>query len=74
MSKYFNIPHFKINDIKEWGKTFTDELGEEIKAKIEEITNNVKEAEENYMKRPNKKKTDLPLDTSQMSKYQMELL
>ena len=42
--------NFKINDIIEWGKTFTDELGEEIKAKIEEITNNVKEAEENYAK------------------------
>ena len=56
LSKFFNIPHFKIKDIIEWGKTFTDELGEEIKAKLEEITNNVKEAEENYAKRPNKKK------------------
>ena len=74
LSKFFNIPHFKINDIIEWGKTFTDELGEEIKAKIEEITNNVKEAEENYMKRPNKKKTDLPLDTSQMSKLPDEIV
>ena len=74
LSKFFNIPHFKINDIIEWGKTFTDELGEEIKAKIEEITNNVKEAEENYMKRPNKKKTDLPLDTSQMSKLSDEIV
>ena len=74
LSKFFNIPHFKINDIIERGKTFTDELGEEIKAKIEEITNNVKEAEENYMKRPNKKKTDLPLDTSQMSKLSDEIV
>ena len=24
LSKFFNIPHFKINDIIEWGKTFTD--------------------------------------------------
>ena len=74
LSKSFNIPHFKINDIIEWGKTFTDELGEEIKAKIEEITNNVKEAEENYMKRPNKKKTDAPLDTSQMKKLPDEIV
>ena len=34
LSKFFNIPHFKIKDILEWGKTFTDELGEEIKAKV----------------------------------------
>ena len=74
LSKFFNIPHFKINDIIEWGKTFTDELGEEIKTKIEEITNNVKEAEENYMKRPNKKKTDVPLDTSQMKKLPDEIV
>ncbi len=74
LSKFFNIPHFKINDIIEWGKTFTDELGEEIKTKIEEITNNVKEAEENYMKRPNKKKTDAPLDTSQMKKLPDEIV
>ena len=74
LSKFFNIPHFKIDDIIEWGKTFTDELGEEIKTKIEEITNNVKEAEENYMKRPNKKKTDAPLDTSQMKKLPDEIV
>ena len=74
LSKFFNIPHFKINDIIEWGKTFTDELGEEIKTKLEEITNNVKEAEENYAKRPNKKKTDLPLDTSQMKKLPDEIV
>ena len=74
LSKFFNIPHFKINDIIEWGKTFTDELGEEIKTKIEEITNNVKEAEENYMKRPNKKKTEAPLDTSQMKKLPDEIV
>ena len=74
LSKFFNIPHFKINDIIEWGKTFTDELGEEIKTKVEEITNNVKEAEENYMKRPNKKKTDAPLDTSQMKKLPDEIV
>ena len=74
LSKFFNIPHFKIKEIIDWGKTFTDELGEEIKAKMEEITNNVKEAEENYAKRPNKKKTDLPLDTSQMSKLPDEIV
>ena len=74
LSKFFNIPHFKINDIIEWGKTFTDELGEEIKGKLEEITNNVKEAEENFAKRPNKKKTDLPLDTSQMKKLPDEIV
>ena len=74
LSKFFNIPHFKINDIIEWGKTFTDELGEEIKAKLEEISTNVKEAEENYIKRPNKKKTDLPLDTSQMKKLPDEIV
>ena len=66
LSKFYNIPHFKIADIVAWGKTLTDELGEEIKAKVEEIDNAVKEAEENYKKRPNKKITDLPLDTSQM--------
>lgn len=55
-------------------KTFTDELGEEIKGKLEEITNNVKEAEENFAKRPNKKKTDLPLDTSQMKKLPDEIV
>ena len=74
LSKFFNIPHFKINDIIEWGKTFTDELGEEIKTKLEEITTSVKEAEENYAKRPNKKKTDAPLDTSQMKKLPDEIV
>jgi adenylate kinase len=74
LSKFFNIPHFKIKDIIEWGKTFTDEFGEEIKGKLEEIANNVKEAEENYAKRPNKKKTDLPLDISQMVKLPEEIV
>ena len=74
LSKFYNIPHFKIADIVAWGKTLTDELGEEIKAKVEEIDNAVKEAEENYTKRPNKKITDLPLDTSQMSKLPDEII
>jgi adenylate kinase len=74
LSKFFNIPHFKIKDIIEWGKTLTDELGEEIKAKLEEIDNNVKEAQETYNKRPNRKKTDLPLDLSQISKLPDEIV
>ena len=49
LSKFYNIPHFKIADIVEWGKTLTDELGEEIKAKLEEN----REEEE-----PEKKKTE----------------
>ena len=72
LSKYFNIPHILINDIIKWGKTLTDELGEEIKTKSEEIENNVKEAVEAYQKRPNRKKTDLPIDTSQISKLPEE--
>ena len=74
LSKFFNIPHFTIKDIIEWGKTLTDELGEEIKAKLEEIDNNVKEAQETYNKRPNRKKTDLPLDLSQISKLPDEIV
>ena len=72
LSKYFNIPHILIKDVITWGKTLTDELGEEIKTKSEEIENNVKEAVETYQKRPNRKKTDLPIDTSQISKLPEE--
>ena len=74
LSKFYNIPHFTIKDLVDFGKTLTDELGEEIKTKLEEIENNCKEEEENYKKRQNRKITDLPLDLSQKRKLPDEII
>ncbi|MCQ2820156.1 MAG: hypothetical protein MJ252_23055 [archaeon] len=74
LSEFYNIPHYTIKDIVEWGKTLKDELGEEIRAKMEEINTAVAEAKENYKKRQHRKATDLPLDVSQLIKFPDELV
>lgn len=74
LSKFYNIPHFNVTEIINWGKTLNDELGEEIRTKLEEIDNIVKEAEDTYNKRPNKKITDLPFDPSKINKIPDDIL
>jgi adenylate kinase len=60
LSKLYNLPHLKINDLIEYGKTLPDEkLAEEIRAKIEEEKDKMLEAyEEAQKKNKNKKKGD----------------
>lgn len=75
LSKMFNLPLLNIGDIIRWGKEeLDDDLSKEVKNKIEEITSKLKEEEEAYNKRPNKKKTDPPFDTHQASKLPIELV
>jgi adenylate kinase len=59
LSKLYNLPHLKIYDLIEFGKNFQDELGEQIRAKIEEEKDKMLEAyEEAQKKNKNKKKGD----------------
>jgi adenylate kinase len=39
----FNLPHYTILDIVSYGLNLTDELGEEVKAKIDELKEKIKE-------------------------------
>jgi adenylate kinase len=39
----FNMPHYTIIDIVNYGLNLTDELGEEIKAKMDEVKEKIKE-------------------------------
>ena len=36
LAKFYNLPHINISDIIEYAKSLTDELGEEVKTKIDE--------------------------------------
>jgi adenylate kinase len=59
LSKLYNLPNLKIYDLIEFGKNLQDELGEQIRAKIEEEKDKMLEAyEEAQKKNKNKKKGD----------------
>ena len=68
------ISHLTIPSIIEWAKGLNNELTEEIKQKEIEIEEIVAKALEDYDKRKNKRKTDPPLDTTNLKKYPVEFL
>ena len=67
------LSHLRIQDIIEWAKN-QSELSEEVKQKEIEIEEIVKQALEDYEKRKNKRKTDPPLDTTNLKKFPSEFL
>ena len=75
LAKTFHLSQIKINDVVEYGKKTKDEkLKKEIEDKLTELESTLKEAEEAYNKRPNKKKTDSPFNPSQHMKLPMEII
>jgi adenylate kinase len=69
LSKFYNIPHIRIKDIVEYGKTLTDELGEEIKLKTDELRERLIEEMEAAEKKNKGKKKPV---TDQIDKTQLQ--
>lgn len=69
ISKYYNLPHIKIQDIVEFGKNLPagDDLGEEVKAKIEEVKDKMIEDHEEAMKKVKGRKKEPPLDRNNLN-------
>lgn len=74
IAKKLKISHLTIPLIIEWAKGLNNELSEEIKQKEIEIEEIVAKALEDYDKRKNKRKTDPPLDTTNLKKYPVDFL
>ena len=53
----------------DWAKNLNNALGEETKLHLQEIEENIAKALDDYDHRKNKRKTDPPLDTSQIKKF-----
>jgi adenylate kinase len=68
LSKFYNLPHIKIHDIIEMGKELQDELGEEVRYKIEELKDKmVEEWEEAQKKIKNRKKNEPHIDRNTLN-------
>lgn len=76
LSKTFKLKHLKLGDIITYGKEqMKDEtLKKEINDKLAELESTLKEVEEAYNKRPNKKKTDPPFSSHQHMKLPIEIV
>lgn len=74
LSEQLKLPHIKLKDLIDIAKRRKNPLGEEIRKKIKELRAVVSEAEEEYNKRKNKKKTDPPFDPNLYKRYPDELI
>ena len=76
IAKTFKLKHLKLGDIITYGKEqMKDEnIKQEINDKLAELESTLKEAEEAYNKRPNKKKTDPPFSPHQHMKLPIEII
>ena len=74
LSQKYKINNYKISQFCEWAKNLNDSLGEETLQKMQEIEENVAKALDEYDHRKNKRKTDPPLDTSQLKKFSSEFM
>ena len=74
ISKKYRINTYKINQFCDWAKNLNDEFGEETHQKMQEIEENLVKAQDEYDHRKNKRKTDPPLDTSQIKKFSSEFM
>ena len=74
LTKKYNLNNYKINQICDWAKNLKNELGEETKQHLQEIEENITKALDDYDHRKNKRKTDPPLDTSQLKKFSSQFM
>ena len=74
LTKKYNLNNYKINQICDWAKNLNNALGEETKQHLQEIEENIVKALDDYEHRKNKRKTDPPLDTSQLKKFSSEFM
>ena len=73
ITQKYNLKNYKVNQICDWAKD-SPTLGEETKQKLQEIEENITKALDDYEHRKNKRKTDPPLDTSQLRKFSSEFM
>ena len=72
-SKY-KLNNYNLNQFCDWAKNLNNPLGEEVKQRLLEIEENITKALDDYEHRKNKRKTDPPLDTSQLRKFSSEFM
>ena len=70
----YKLNNYKMNTFCEWAKNLDTPLGEEAKQHLIEIEENITKALDEYEHRKNKRKTDPPLDTSQLKKFSSEFM
>ena len=70
----YKLNNYKMNTFCEWAKNLETPLGEEAKQHLIEIEENITKALDEYEHRKNKRKTDPPLDTSQLKKFSSEFM
>ena len=74
ISNKYKLNYYQINQFCDWAKSLNNELGQETKMHLEEIEENIEKALDDYEHRKNKRKTDPPLDTSQLKKFSSEFM
>ena len=74
LTNKYKINNYKIDTFCEWAKNSETPLGEEAKQHLIEIEENITKALDEYDHRKNKRKTDPPLDTSQLKKFSSEFM
>ena len=74
ISNRYKLNYYQINQFCDWAKNLNNTLGEETKIHLQEIEENIIKALDDYDHRKNKRKTDPPLDTSQLKKFSSEFM
>ena len=74
IAKKYKLPYLSIDQVCKKAENLNSPLGEEIKQKLLEIEENIAKALDEYEHRKNKRRTDPPLDTSQIKKFSSEFL
>ena len=74
ISEKYKLNYYQINQFCDWAKNLNNPLGEETKIHLQEIEENIAKALDDYDHRKNKRKTDPPLDTSQLKKFSSEFM
>ena len=74
ISNKYKLNYYQMSQFCDWAKNLNNALGEETKVHLQEIEENIAKALDDYDHRKNKRKTDPPLDTSQIKKFSSEFM
>jgi len=74
ISNKYKLNYYQVSQFCEWAKNLNNDLGKETKMHLQEIEENILKALDDYDHRKNKRKTDPPLDTSQLKKFSSEFM
>ena len=74
ISNKYKLNYYQMNQFCDWAKNLNNVLGEETKTHLQEIEENIAKALDDYDHRKNKRKTDPPLDISQLKKFSSEFM